>query len=267
MVMRRCSRCTRVAEGRLGQIQIDPAVLQHAHSLDLGDGPFQLARVVLDLGGDVAEHVFGQRQAAHARLFLKDGDAGFVARLFDPRDQAPVEPAHQPFLQFGDFAGGAVGREDDLLVLLIERVERVKKFFLRAIAAGQEMDVVDHQQIDVAIAMAELMHVAVLDRQDELVDERIAGEIQDPRVGLLLEHLLADGLKQMRFAKTDAAMDEQRVVRLAGLLGDGHRRGVGKTIARAGYEMFENVIRIEREWLVSFIEHAAARQVVAVKAH
>ena len=39
--------------------------------------------------------------------------------------------------------------------------------------------------------------------------------------GLLLQHFLADGLKQMRLAQPDAAVNEQRVVRLPGLLGDG----------------------------------------------
>ena len=98
---------------------------------------------------------------------------------------------------------------------LVERVERVEELFLRAVAAGEEVDVVDHQHVDVAVAVAELVHVAVLDRVDELVDEAVARQIEDARVGVALEHLLADGLQQVRLAEPDAAVDEQRVVRLA----------------------------------------------------
>ena len=141
---------------------------------------------------------------------------------------------------------------------LVERVERVEELLLRAVAAGEEVDVVDDQQVDVAVAMAELVHVAGLDGVDELVDEAVAGQIEDARRRLALEHLLADGLQQVRLAQPDAAVDEQRVVRLARLLGDGDARGVRQAVARAGDEVLERVIRVERQRLVAFVEDAAA---------
>ena len=98
-----------LAQRGLGEIEVDPALLEHGHALDLGDRAFQLAGVVLDLGGDVADDVFGQCQAAQRGLLLQDRDAGLVARLFDPRDQAPVEAADEPLFQLGDFARRAVG--------------------------------------------------------------------------------------------------------------------------------------------------------------
>ena len=116
------------------------------------------------------------------RLLLQDRDARLVARLFDPRDQAPVEAADQPLFQLRDLARRAVGDEDDLLVLLVQRVERVEELFLRPVAAGEEVDVVDDQHVDVAVAVAELVHLAGLDGVDELVDERVARQIQDARV-------------------------------------------------------------------------------------
>lgn len=53
--------------------------------MNLDDGAFDLAGVVLDLGSHVGDDVVGKGQAAHAGFFLKDGDAGFVAGLFHPR--------------------------------------------------------------------------------------------------------------------------------------------------------------------------------------
>jgi hypothetical protein len=68
--------------------------------------------------------------------------------------------------------------------------------------------------------MAKILHVAVLNRKHELVDERIAREIQDPGIAGALEKLLADSLKQVTFAQAHSAMDEQRVIRLPGLFRD-----------------------------------------------
>ena len=57
------------------------------------------------------------------------------------------------------------------------------------------------------------------------------------RVILPLQHLLADGLEQVRLAEPDAAVDEERVVGLAGIFGDGDARRVRQAIARAGDEI------------------------------
>jgi hypothetical protein len=42
--------------------------------------------------------------------------------------------------------------------------------------------------------------------------------------------LLADRLEQVRLAQPDTAVDEQRVVRLPGLLGDGNGCSVGEPL-------------------------------------
>ncbi len=232
----------------------------------LGDGAFQLAGVVFDLGGDVADDVVGQADAAHAGLFLQDGDAGFVAGLFDAGDEAPVEAADEPLFQLGDFAGRAVGTEDDLLLLLVERVEGVEEFFLGPDVLAEEMDVVDHQQVDVAVAIAELAACRRLDDgADELVDEAVAGEIEDAQIALALEDLLADGLEQVGLAETDAAVDEEGVVGLARVFGDGDASGVGELVAGAGDELLEDIIGVEGQGLVAVVEKAAAAEAFAMK--
>ena len=65
-----------------------------------------------------------------------------------------------------------------------ERVEGVEKFLLRALLAAEELDVVDQEQIGLAVAFAEFDQVVVLDRVDELVDEKLAREIH--HLGVLL---------------------------------------------------------------------------------
>ncbi len=64
------------------------------------------------------------------------------------------------------------------LLGLVQRVERVEELFLRLRLAGQELDVVDQQQVAlVAVARAELVHPLVLQRLDELVHEALGAEM------------------------------------------------------------------------------------------
>jgi hypothetical protein len=50
-----------LTEGGLGQIEIDPPILEHAHPLDFGDSAFELSSVVFNLGGNVADDIVRQR--------------------------------------------------------------------------------------------------------------------------------------------------------------------------------------------------------------
>src|SRR3712207_8233099 len=53
-----------------------------------------------------------------------------------------------------------------------ERVERVEEFRLRAFLAGDELDVVDEQHVDAAIALAEIENPLIAYRVDHLVDRK-----------------------------------------------------------------------------------------------
>ena len=56
---------------------------------------------------------------------------------------------------------------------------------------------------------------------------------------------MADGLHQVRLAEPHPAVEVQRVVRLAGRVGDGARGGVSELVARADDEVLEGVARVE----------------------
>ena len=107
------------------------------------------------------------------------------------------------------------------------------------------MDVVDDQDVDVPVPVAELVHLAGLDGVDELVDERVAREIEDAVVRQPLEDLLADCLEQMRLAESNAAMDEERVVGLPRELRHREGGGVGEAVRVADDELAERELRVE----------------------
>jgi hypothetical protein len=126
-----------------------------------------------------------------------------------------------------------------------KRIECVKEFFLRTLFAPEKLDVVDQQKVDLAITLPEFDQITVLDRVDELIDEQFTGDINHLHVFLLGPNVLADGLHQVGLAKTDTAINEQRVVRACGRLRYGQSRGMRNFIVRTNHEGFERVPRIE----------------------
>src|SRR5579864_4487845 len=58
----------------------------------------------------------------------------------------------------GDLLGQAVGGDYNLLLLFVERVERVEELLLGTFLAGNELDIVDEQHINGANLIAETDH-------------------------------------------------------------------------------------------------------------
>src|SRR5205085_10726424 len=89
----------------------------------------------------------------------------------------------------------------------------VKEFLLRALFAAEKLNVVNAEQVGLAIALAEFDQIVVLNRVDELVDEKLARKINHLHVVFLLrEHVRTNRLHQMRFAQPDTAVNKKRVV-------------------------------------------------------
>ena len=81
------------------------------------------------------------------------------------------------------------------------------------------------------------------------VDE-LARELLDRRVAHLQTRaealdVVADRVEQVRLADPGRAVQEERVVGVAGQLGDRERRGVREAVARADHELVEGVLRVQ----------------------
>ena len=166
-----------------------------------------------DLGGDELQRLGRDLDLVALGLVAQDGQAGLQVGRLDVGDQAPLEPAAQPFLERGDGVGHAVGRDDDLLVRPVQGVERVEELLLEPLAVLQELDVVDQQDVDVAVAPLEGVAGVGADGVDELVEERLGGDVAHLVVLVVVVDVVADGVQQVGLAEAGRAVDEQRVVR------------------------------------------------------
>ena len=107
------------------------------------------------LRGDELEHVVGHRQPLLGGLLAQDRDPGLEVGRLHVGDQAPLEPAAHPLLEAAELLGRQVRGDDDLLVGVVQRVEGVEELLLGLLLALQELDVVDQQDVDVAVAALE----------------------------------------------------------------------------------------------------------------
>ena len=89
-------------------------------------------------------------------------------------------------------------------------VHRVEEFFLGRILAGDELDVVDQQQVGRAQPLLEADRVILAQRADELDHELFGRHRHHARAGARFQEGLPDGVEQMGLAAPRAAMEEQR---------------------------------------------------------
>jgi len=120
-----------------------------------------------------------------------------------------------------------------------------KNSFLRPLLVGDELDVVDEEEVDPPVARPELVDLALLDARDELVGELLARRVDDPLARELGDHLVPDRVHQVGLAEAHAAVQEERVVGMPRALGHGERRRVGEPVGRPDDEVRERVARVE----------------------
>ncbi len=106
-----------------------------------------------------------------AHLLLQDAQPQFVIGRVQIDHEPPLQARADALFEIGDLAGAAICRQDDLLVLIHQRVEGVKEFLLRRVLARDELHVIDHQHIDRAEDFLEPHHLFLAQRLHETVHE------------------------------------------------------------------------------------------------
>ena len=223
----------RVLEHDLGQRQVHALPVEAGERGDPDQRTLELADVGLDLRRDELEHVRRRVQPVLGRLLAQDRDPRLQVRRLHVGDQAPLEPGAQPVLQRGQLLGRPVRADDDLLVGVVQGVEGVEELLLGPFLALQELDVVDQEDVVVAVAPLEGGLLVVAQRVDEVVGELLGAHVAHPRVLEQPLRVVADRVQQVRLAQPGVPVDEQRVVRLGRRLRDGDGGRVREPVAGA----------------------------------
>ena len=129
---------------------------------------------------------------------------------------------------------------------VVDRVVGVEELLLGALLADEKMDVVHKPQVHASIPAAELRAAVFAQGRDVVVGECFSGDVCDPCVRADLHNELSDSLHQVGLAQPRAAVDEQRIIGLAGAFGDGHCTRVSQAVGRPDDERVEVILTVER---------------------
>src|SRR5215216_5555756 len=175
-----------VPEDLLGQGHGHLSPVERGVGEDAHQGPFELPDIRRDLRGDERQHLVVYLEAVHDRLLAQDGDARLEVRGLDVGYQPPLEPAHETVLQGLYVLGVPVGGDNDMLVLLVERVEGVEERLLRLHLVLQKLYVVHQEHVVLAVALLELQGRVIPHGVYEVVGELLTGHVTDAHAGVLI---------------------------------------------------------------------------------
>ena len=243
---------------------VEAGIRQH-----LAQRAFQFADVAAQMLGDEERHFLGHGHALGLGLAQQDRHPHFQLGRLDRHRQAGIEARDQAAVDARQFLRIGVAGDDDLLALRHHRLEGVEELFLRAVLAGEELDVVDQEQVQRMVVALEIVERLALVGLDHVGHVLVGMHVAHAHAGTGRDHGIADGVDQVGLAQAHAAVQEQRVVGRAGVLGHLQRGGAASWLALpvTKFSKVRSVFRRERSYTIlaaSALTAAAALEAAAV---
>ncbi len=229
----------------LGQLGCHRFAIQRSVRGQPDQSPLKDADIRLDMGGNENDDIFRQLNFQGLLFETQNSHARLKVRRNQFRHQAPLKTRDQSLFQVRNFVRRPVAGHNDLLMGVVQNIKGVKKLLLQGRRFGQKMNIVNQQQVGVAIFIAEVLDAPVLKRVNVFIHQRFAGNIIDVCFGMAV-YIMSDGLHQVRFTEPRAAVNKERVIGLSGCLGHGQRGGMGKLVGRPHHERRKQVFWIQR---------------------
>ena len=129
---------------------------------------------------------------------------------------AAVQPRPHARLQRFQFRRRSVGGHHHLLGAVEQHVDQMAELVLDGFPL-QELHVVDDEEVDVAQLFLERQRIVVADRGRETPHEILRRQVDDARLGVLLQRFSRDRLQEMGFAQPHRRMQEERIEARHGL--------------------------------------------------
>src|SRR5437660_804414 len=111
----------------------------------------------------------------------------------------------------------AIAGDNDDAAAIDQRFERMQKLLVGRTFAGQELEVVDDQQVDITKVFAESRQFSLLESRQETVSEIFRSQIANSPVAASLDEALCDSVQKMRLADAGGAVKNQRAWSLLGV--------------------------------------------------
>ena len=153
--MRSAWRRSRSARAEFDQLGGAGQAAQVGEGHDAGQSALQLADVRLHAAGDGLHDIVGEVGAGALGFGVQDREAGFDIGRLDVGGEPQLEARAQALFQGEHRFGRPVRGDDDLFILSVEGIEGVEELFLGGFFAGDKLDVINQQDVDPAVFVAE----------------------------------------------------------------------------------------------------------------
>ena len=239
-----------VAQCNLGNLKRDRLIDQGGVCRHPDQCAFELTNGGLELGGDEGEHIVADLGAVGGSLLHQDGNTRFQVWRLNIRDQPALKARTQAIFQRGQLTRRTVGGQNDLLIRLVQSVEGVEELLLGTFLTLQELDVIHHEDVQVAVPALERFLPVIAHGVDVVIREFFRRHIFNTQIRLQHAGVVASRVEQVRLAQAGAAPNEQRVVRTGGGFRHCDSRTVGKAVGGTNNKILKRVLRVQRRLTV-----------------
>ena len=138
-------------------------------------------------------------------------------------------------------------------------VESVKEGLLGLVFALQELDIVNQQDVYLAVFGLKCAGAVVLNGVDEVVGELFAGYVANLDSWIKAQRVVADRVQEVGLAQPRVSIDKQRVIGLCRGLGHCERGRVGESVRGSGHEVVKVVLGVQFVVVPSARRHRGAQ--------
>ena len=82
----------------------------------------------------------------------------------------------------------------------MQGIEGVEKFLLSRCLVAQGLDVINEEQIQIAVGLFELIHIIEAKMLQKIIDKGLRRHIFDTGMGIVDQNLISDGVEQVSFS-------------------------------------------------------------------
>ena len=132
----------------------------------------------------------------------QNGNSGFQIWRLDIGNKSAFKPATQPIFQGFDLTRRPVRAKDDLFLRAVQSIKGMEKFFLRAFFLGNKLNIIDEQNINIAVFISKFLVFIAADGIDQFIGESFTGDLEHFCFRIFIQDIMGNRMHQMGFAQT-----------------------------------------------------------------
>ena len=122
-------------------------------------------------------------------------------------DEAPLHSGDHSLREL-ELRRRFIAGDHDLFALIEQRFKGVAKFLFKVESILQELNIIDEEQIEIAIVALHLIDRFIAQVIDNFIDECFGCDRMDAQFLMVFADIMADAVEQVGFSQPYAAMNE-----------------------------------------------------------